>query len=239
MSTWYNNYYLNYNINNANINYYYDLLKKNNSVSKNIESKIDMIEVEYQTKFKEITDLCNDLNKINEIKNKSCLKIIQTELEIIKLLTKYSLQNKKLDYELFIKCLNVILDFSEILRVRLGQKKITENFTNNDKEKINRFSYKFCSYQDNCTYNYNQTIKKMCYQDHYVHNMVSSDIINLINYINYKYNNEKYILHSKEILKTINTLSYVIGHMEHELKTKCLYLSENEWDKQHFIKYKN
>ena len=71
------------------------------------------------------------------------------------------------------------------MRLRLGQKEI-----NNDKNQdptqstITRCSYKFCSYQDSCTYNYNLKTKNLCYQDHYVHNMVSSDLKILLNYIN-------------------------------------------------------
>jgi hypothetical protein len=69
--------------------------------------------------------------------------------------------------------------------------------------------------------------------------MVSADLKILIEYIEQKYGNTKVVLHNKEILKTINTLSYVINHMENELKTKCLYLSENEIESYHFIKLKN
>ncbi len=65
--------------------------------------------------------------------------------------------------------------------------------------------------------------------------MVSADLKILINYINLKNN---FILHNKEILKTINTLSFVIGHMELELRTKCLYIPESEWETCHIIKNK-
>jgi hypothetical protein len=57
-------------------------------------------------------------------------------------------------------------------------------------------------------------------------------------YIEQKYGDSKVVLHNKEILKTINTLSYVIGHMELELRTKCLYIPENEWESCHVIKNK-
>jgi hypothetical protein len=68
--------------------------------------------------------------------------------------------------------------------------------------------------------------------------MVSSDLKIIINYINNKYQNNNIILKSEEILKTINTLNYVISHMESELRNKCLYLSNNEIEKFHFIKNK-
>ena len=244
MLSWYET-FCNKNINydNINLNNYLNLINKNISTDKNIENTINQIEIDYNNKLNEIIELCNNKLLIEEIKKKNSLEIIQKELDIIKLLTKYCLQNKKIEHKLFMNCLNLILDFSEILRVRLGQKKITsiQNTTDNT-DKIQRCSYKFCSYQDNCIYNYNLKISKLCYQDHYVHNMVSSDIINVINYINSTLKgcqNTQFILHNKEILKTINTLSYVITHMEHELKTKCLYLPETEWENNHVVKNKN
>jgi hypothetical protein len=240
MLSWYETYYIKNTVyDNINLNNYLSQLSKNSSSEKNIENKINQIEVEYQNKLNEIIELCNNKVLIEEIKKKSSLDIIQKELDIIKLLTKYCLQNKKIEYKLFMNCLNLILDFSEILRERLEQKKITTSTVDNPSDKISRCSYKFCSYQDNCVYNYNLKIKKLCYQDHYVHNMVSSDIINIINHINSKYEDTKFILHNKEILKTINTLSFVISHMEHELKTKCLYLPETEWENNHVVKNKN
>ncbi len=247
MTNWNNNYSLLYNCN-INLNNYSDILTKNinNQTLNNIENKIHQIEVEYQTKLNELNKLFNNKELIETIKNKNSLEIIQKELDIIKLLTKYCLQNKKIDYSFFMNCLNIILEFSEILRNRLEQKKISCDINNSDAldngpgcDKIQRCSYKFCSYQDNCVYNYNLKIKKLCYQDHYVHNMVSSDIINVINYINNKYKDANIILHNKEILKTINTLSFVIGHMEQELRTKCLYLPESEWENNHIVKNKN
>ena len=240
MTNWYNNYASSYNCN-ININNYLDILTKNinNQDNNNIENKIHQIEIEYQTKLNELNNLFNNTYLIENIKNKNSLEIIQKELDIIKLLTKYCLQNKKIDYLFFMNCLNIILEFSEILRNRLEQKKINNILDVRDNDKIQRCSYKFCSYQDNCSYNYNTKSKSLCYQDHYVHNMVSHDVISLISYIENNYKNDALILHNKEILKTINTLSFVIGHMEQELRTKCLYLPESEWENNHIVKNKN
>ena len=86
-------------------------------------------------------------------------------------------------------------------------------------------------------YNYNPKSKNVCYQDHYVHNMVSSDISVLIKYIkSKKINDKQHLIHNKELLKSINTLTYVIGHMENELKSKCFYSDKSEWDKYHISK---
>lgn len=214
----------------------------NKTNEKNVEYKINQIEKDYQDKLKEVENLCNFNDKVEKIKSKSSLVILQKELDIIKLLTKYTLQNKSLDPTFFISCLNILLNLSETLRIKIGQKEVMHDKIIDD-NKLNEFnlsrcSYKFCSYQDNCSYNYNVKTKSLCYQDHYVHNMVSADLKILIEYIKQKQEKNNLILHNKEILKTINTLSFVIGHMETELRTKCLYLPEAEWEACHKVKNK-
>ena len=235
---WFDNYYTESNFNDTKINTFIN--KLNNKFDDNvIESKITQMEQNYNDKLKEIEDLCKNYDSVLELKQKPSLTILQKELDLIKLLTKYTLQNKNLNYDFYVSCLNILLEFSEILRLRIGQSEIKHENNNNDFDKpIVRCSYKFCSYQDGCNYNYNVKSKNLCYQDHYVHNMVSADLRILLSFIKNKYENNKIILHNKEILKTINTLSFVIGHMETELRTKCLYIPENEWEECHFVKNK-
>ena len=240
---WYENYSLNLEMINMNkINQFIDKLntiKTDND--KNVETKINKIEEDYMLQLHELNNLCTNQMKIDELKSAQSLIILQKELELIKLITKYTLQNKELNLSFFKNCLNVLLQLSETLRLRLGQKEIVNDRTqpniismDSTGRAITRCSYKFCSYQDSCTYNYNLKTKNLCYQDHYVHNMVSSDLKILLNYIT----QSSTIPHNKEILKTINTLSFVIGHMELELRTKCLYLPENEWEGCHVVKNK-
>jgi hypothetical protein len=64
---------------------------------------------------------------------------------------------------------------------------------------------------------------------------LASNVLSLISYIETNYSNNSQILHNKEILKTINTLSFVVGHMEAELRAKCLYIEQKEWEKYHYI----
>jgi hypothetical protein len=240
--SWFKNYRV--EINSINTNRVNDFINKlsNKTDEKNVESKINQIEKEYHDKLKEVEILCNSSDNVEKIKSKTSLVILQKELDIIKLLTKYTLQNKSLDPVFFTSCLNILLDLSETLRLKIGQKEILHEKIIDDNKpnefNISRCSYKFCSYQDNCSYNYNQKTKSLCYQDHYVHNMVSADLKILIEYIKQKYEKNSLVLHNKEILKTINTLSFVIGHMETELRTKCLYLPEVEWDTCHVVKNK-
>lgn len=217
------------------------LLQTDNS----IESKVIQLESEYQEKLKEYDILSNDKSKIEEIKKLNSLLILQKELDIIKLLTKYALQNNYLDQEFFINILKLILSLSNTLKRRINQKDISLEKKTLSDDNITRCSYKFCNYKDSCIYNYNKS-KNLCYQDHYVHNMVCADIKILLEYIDSRYKNEKTFLRNKEILKTINTLSYVINHMENELKAKCLYVvnvnndilynPNSEIEQYHFIK---
>lgn len=235
--TWYNK-YLNTktSCNTETINKLKKILNNNNNQN-TVQNKVIQIESEYQIKLKEIEELCTNNEKIEKIKEENSLKILQKELDIIKLLTKYSLQNNQLNYTFCINSLKLLFILSETLRIRLDQNEINVEKKNYPDDNISRCSYKFCNFKDSCNYNYNKT-KNMCYQDHYVHNMVSVDLKILIDYIEQKYGDTKVVLHNKEILKTINTLSYVINHMENELKSKCLYLLENEIESCHFIKLK-
>lgn len=207
-----------------------------------IENKIEQIEIEYSNKLAEITKLCESKEQIEEIKSYNSLKILQKELEIIKLLTKYTLQNKIINQSFFTKCLEIMFDFSETLRNRLGQKPINLSKKLSEHQQITRCSYKFCSYQDTCVYNYGEKSKSQCYQDHFVHNMVSSDLKILLDYMKLTYDanssGSMVALNNKEVLKTINTLSFVIGHMEGELRAKCLYVDEKDWETCHYVKLK-
>ena len=203
-----------------------------------VQVKIAQIETEYLQKLSQIENLCNNTEEIEKLKSLNSLKILQKELEIIKLLTKYSLQNNQLNYTFFMNALKLLFSLSETLRIRINQPELkieTKLYTDDN---ISMCSYKFCNYKDTCNYNYNKAKTLICYQDHYVHNMVSGDLKVLLDYIEQKYGEIKIVSHNKEILKTINTLSFVINHMENELKTKCMYLSENEIESFHFVKCK-
>jgi len=239
MTDWFNKYYnpkaLMF-INTDEYNKLINILKCQNDQSL-VQIKITQKENEYVDKLKEIEVLCDNEEEIKKFNNLNSLKILQKELEVIKLLTKYSLENNQLNYNFFTNSLKLLLNLSEILRIRIGQAEINIEKKIYVDDNISRCSYKFCNFKDACNYNYNKS-KNLCYQDHYVHNMVSGDLKILIDYIEQKYGEVKIVCHNKEILKTINTLSYVINHMESELKSKCMYLGENEIETFHFIKNK-
>jgi hypothetical protein len=237
MCEWYTNYATPLTINEDKLNEYIKLLKSVVHVNEDdiLQNKVEQIENDYLVKLKMLEIECNNINSIENYKQKNSLEILQKELDIIKLLTKYSLQNNTLEYNFFMAALKFLFDLSEILRARIGQKEIIHD-TKIINGSISRCSYKFCNYKDTCVYNYNTKNKSQCYQDHYVHRMVSADLLVLIDYITGKYTDEIQIIPNKEILKSINTLSFVINHMENELKSKCIYANENEWEKFHFVK---
>jgi hypothetical protein len=119
---WFSTYGLNIDLNNQNRIKEYISKLSNKQDDKNVEHKINQIEKEYQDKLKEIEYICNNPLEVTNLKLKNSSIILQKELEIIKLLTKYTLQNKNLDFNFYINCLQVLLDLSETLRIRIGQK---------------------------------------------------------------------------------------------------------------------
>ena len=89
---------------NKDISKFVSELKKNeNNNEDSIEVKLNKIEEEYEFNLKELEIICENQEIIDEIKSKNSLIILQKEVEIIKLLTKYALQNNQLDYNFFLK----------------------------------------------------------------------------------------------------------------------------------------
>ena len=178
MTNWYTDYSNKPTIEINNLENYINLLKlnQNNKNEEFIENKLSQIENEYETKLKELNELCQSKINLDEINKMNSLSILQKEVDIIKLLTKYALQNNQLDYNFFLESLKYLFELSEILRIRIGQKEIIHDNKVLVPGNLPRCSYKFCSYKDTCSYNYNNNIKRQCYQDHYVHRMVSADL---------------------------------------------------------------
>jgi len=193
----------------------------------------DILKQKEQNFNENLNKLKNFVNNDSNInyKLKNSLYLIRKEQEIISLLNKYCLKNNKLDLQFMIKSLEYIFNISEILRKRLNQKEIKNR---QKTDIIQRCSYKFCKFKENCIYNYKNK-KNICYQDHYVHNMVSMDIKELLKFFrkikSFKNGNQN-------VSKSINTLNYVINHMEKELNSRCLYIDENEIENEHISKSK-
>ena len=167
-----------------------------------------------------------EINKILEINNfddYTSLEILKNQDLVASYLSKSVIQNNSINRNFVLKKLSWLKNSSKNLadRLKLNIYSHNENFIK--KEKIIRSSYKFCSFKHNCNYNYNYSGKKGCYADHYVHHMVHADIDSLIKCIN-KYYNGEIFNSNKEIIKCINTVSFVIKHMYEELNNLCIQL---------------
>ena len=230
-NNWYHKYYIKKTYNK---NYNKFLNSFSSKKTDNLMNKIELLEKNYQIKIKQIKENYKKKNFIEKLNKLSSLEILQTEMELIKILSKYCLENSILEYNFFLNSLILVKKINDILKERLNQPTI-EHENDDIKLGIPRCSYKFCNFKASCSYNYNNNKKNICYQDHYVHNMISADINILLKYININNSNGN-ITHNKEILKSINTLCYVINHMENELKDKCMYLDKSEWESFHVTK---
>lgn len=198
--------------------------KKIDSVD-NVE-EIEKIEKEYIDKIKQIKELNSDDKKTEELLKLSSLDLLKEEYALVKLFSKYSLQQNDYDVKFLLKILNLLYVISNELAERIKQQKITHK-KRKDRD-IMRCSYKFCNFKSNCKYHYG---KKKCNSDHFVHNMVSADLDNLIDFFQNK--TEKEFTSNKEVIKSINTILYVISHMESELSDSCRYESEDKWESFH------
>ena len=87
---------------------------------------------------------------------------------------------------------------------------------------IPRSSYKFCDHGHDCEYNYTSK-HEGCFAQHYVHNFVYADIKALIDYIHSVNGKEFDDVRFIEIIRCMNTVSYVISHMYEELKSVSHY----------------
>lgn len=196
---------------------YYDILKqKEKNFDKNLVELNELVSKDFDQIYYE---------SINS------LDLLKKENEIIKILNKSTLKNNNTNDLFLKKTLNYLLKISQILQKRINQKDIVNKNSNN----IQRCSYKFCKFRENCIYNYKKD-NNICYQDHYVHNMVCMDIKELLKCFD---NQDKFIEKSTNISKSINTLNYVINHMEKELSSRCIYCENNEEiEKEHISKTK-
>jgi hypothetical protein len=207
--------------------------ESNDTVFCDLSEEIKITEKKYRESLIQINDLIADSNK-SKLKGGPAICVIEKEDLVAEFLCKYVLQNNFLNKKFFIDSLKLLFDLSKILSDKLNLK-ITKHKLSKKVKSIPRCSYKFCSFRDSCSYNYEKN-KSACHADHYVHNRVCADVDSLINYINIFYPNNDTFNHNKEIMKCINTIYYVIKHMKTELKNLCLYCNESQWDNYHVIK---
>jgi len=173
-----------------------------------------------------------EILQITEFKGINDLDLLEKEALIIIYINRYLLKNKLKESEkqFFIDLFTWIKNVSDFFSNKLNLNKIVHSKRFKDEFLINRCSYKFCVFKDNCEFNYDKKGKK-CNSDHYVHNMVHADCDSLINYL---VNNDiEKIDHHNEMMKCINTLMFVINHMYNELKNKLFYSKNKNVDELH------
>lgn len=199
---------------------------KNNNQNNHL-NKIDDMEKQYQNQLSLVEELINNKDNFNKLLKNNSYDLLKEENKLVKLLSRYSLQQNKYQVEFVLNLLKIIYQISNTLSLRLKQNKITHK-PRPDKP-ILRCSYKFCVYKSNCDYHYKK--KRKCNSDHFVHNMICADLQVLIDYFSKLDKND--FKSNKEIIKSINTILYVVSHMESELADSCRYQNKDNWEKYH------
>jgi len=206
-----------------------DFQELNENSLKNM-SWVDSVEKELSSSIDTKIFTCENTNNNNnksididtiihkEVCDLTDLNVLEYQTLIINYLRKKMKQineTEKININDILSKLNWLLDTSKYLSNKLGL--LTFQHKETSLNILARSSYKFCTFNFECQYNYN--IKKHCgcFARHYVHNLVNADLEALINYIGFNKNKlEETII--TEIKKSINTISFVIGHMYDELQ---------------------
>jgi len=157
-------------------------------------------------------------------------------------LLKYIVQNNQHSFDIIISCLLYLYNVSCYLTKKINLKPLVKDIDMRGSNNLSLCSYKFCINKDCCIYNYPELSlestqgkvkkNKYCYSDHFVHNKVAKDIKNLIEYININEPSNN-INQVKEIIKSINTITYVIRHMYEELYNLYVSLPNSNYEKYH------
>jgi hypothetical protein len=206
-------------------------LSLNEIVNTTVENKTSDI-FNFSVENEAINIKMKEILQISNYKSFNDLELLEKEALIIIYINRYLIKNKLTEedkqffIDLFIWIKNISLYFTDKLNLNI----ISHSKRFKDEYLINRCSYKFCNYKDNCEFNYDKKNKK-CNCDHYVHNMVHADADSLISYL--LNNNLNNIDHHNEMMKCINTLMFVINHMYNELKNKVFYSKNKNIDELH------
>ena len=205
-----------------------NLNKKNLTITNNNEKDILIDDKDILNKILEIISSDN-IEKLNS------LEILKNQELVTTYLSRYFIQNTKLNFEKITLYINWLIKISKLLANRIKQKIIIHSKTKKNKNSISRTSYKFCTFSSQCEYNYG-TKKKSCCSDHYVHAYIYADLVSLNQYIKNKPIVNGFIESNREVTKCINTIAYVVRHMYDELKNVCLYQTEKKYKKVHYNK---
>lgn len=165
--------------------------------------------------------------KLHIDKKLNPLEVIQMQLRVASYLSRHFKLYRLENLDTYLRGLRWICDTSELLATSIKQP-VNRNKANT----LMRSSYKFCNKKADCQNQYGFLFNKKtkgCINDHYVHNKIVSDIDNLLNYI---YKNQEspdqQVNLETELRKGIETVNYVINHMNQELSSFMLYFGDNK-----------
>jgi hypothetical protein len=132
--------------------------------------------------------------------------------------------NDNINYQNYITYLKWIENVSIYFCKKLNLKIFTYDIKFDDtlRNLIPRSSYKFCNNSCDCEYNYKKSGRR-CKGRHYVHELVFADINILIQYLTKSIVLGYSFINHNEVLKSINTISYVVNHMYNELSSFQYY----------------
>jgi hypothetical protein len=194
--------------------------------------------LDYRTNFsvdnENVTDEAQNILKYTPSDTMNSLQLLDHEYFLIQYISKhiqqYNIRTENID--MYIKFLSWIRDASLILSNRLKLPKIQKEFMGD----LIKRTYDFCPHRSNCQINYGKKKGKCC-APHYVHNIVYSDVIMMIKYLEKYKENSKFIFDQElfKILKQINTIQFVINQMFIELSTfkNSLINNSNDIEKFH------
>ena len=202
--------------------------KKSNDILKN--EKID-----YTIDNPEVIKKIDKITNITKLDKMTSLELLEKQEFITNYLSRYFIQNTKLNYNFVLTNVAWLIKVSSILAKRINQK-ITNVKSKKKNNNVSRSSYKFCIHNSQCEFNYG-TKKKSCNSDHYVHSNVYTDLSSLQQYIQTKTITNECFESNREITKCINTIAYVVRHMYDELRNVCLYQNKENYEKVHFNNY--
>jgi len=184
-----------------------------------IENEIEQEKKEIHLSVGEIMAI--DITKITET------QLMEYQNYLTSQLRKYFKQcldkNEEIDYDLHLPRIHWIGEvskyFSNKYNLKFSFHKVKMTI---DSKSIPRSSYKFCEYSNECTYNYDPESKDKCHSQHFVHNILYADILSLYQYLLIG-KTTNIMLDINEILKSINTISFVINHMYEEIYLLSMY----------------
>ena len=178
----------------------------------------------------DMEDIVSNFKEVEKLQKLNSIELLKEEYELSLKIHKFYFQVNKNTKIIILKCINYLLNITNILSNRIQMNKIDLNNKLINFNNIPRSSYKFCSFKEACKFNYNQCSNKGCFAHHFVHNMLEYDINNLKYFIETFLDDEK-ILNNNIIIKSLTTINFVIKHMYDELNNILIYSKDKNKEK--------